>query len=82
MQNNSKNDSEIIANYKKDALDQSFRDSVGTISKEGNRNYVVPQKPNGRLYNLRFYFSYFIWFCFSLYLLLRWRVSHYSYLMF
>jgi cytochrome c oxidase accessory protein FixG len=59
MQNNSKNDSEIIANYKKDALDQSFRDSVGTISKEGNRNYVLPQKPNGRLYNLRSYFSYF-----------------------
>jgi cytochrome c oxidase accessory protein FixG len=59
MQNNSKNDSEIIANSKKDALDQSFRDSVGTISKEGNRNYVVPQKPNGRLYNLRSYFSYF-----------------------
>ena len=59
MQNNSKNDSEIIANYKKDALDQTFRDAVGTISKEGNRNYVLPQKPNGRLYNLRSYFSYF-----------------------
>ena len=59
MQNNSKNDSESIANYKKDALDQSFRDAVGTISKEGNRNYVIPQKPKGRLYNLRSYFSYF-----------------------
>ena len=59
MPNNSKNDSESIANYKKDALDQSFRDAVGTISKEGNRNYVIPQKPKGRLYNLRSYFSYF-----------------------
>ena len=59
MQNNSKNDSESIANYKKDALDQTFRDAVGTISKEGNRNYVIPQKPKGRLYNLRSYFSYF-----------------------
>ena len=59
MQNNSKNDSESIANYKKDALDQTFRDAVGTISKEGNRNYVIPQKPKGRLYNSRSYFSYF-----------------------
>ena len=59
MQNSSINDSEIIANYKKDALDQTFRDAVGTISKEGNRNYVVPQKPNGKLYNLRSHFSYF-----------------------
>ena len=52
-------DSESIANYKKDLLDQSFRDSVSTISKEGNRNYVNPQKPNGRFYRLRSYFSYF-----------------------
>ncbi len=59
MPNNSKNDSESIANYKKDALDQTFRDAVGTISKEGNRNYVIPQKPGGKLYNLRSYFSYF-----------------------
>ena len=59
MPNNSKNDSESIANYKKDALDQTFRDAVGTISKEGNRNYVIPQKPKGRLYNSRSYFSYF-----------------------
>ena len=59
MQNSSINDSEIIANYKKDALDQTFRDAVGTISKEGNRNYVIPQKPGGKLYNLRSYFSYF-----------------------
>ena len=59
MQNNSINESESIANYKKDALDQTFRDAVSTISKEGNRNYVVPQKPKGRLYNLRSYFSYF-----------------------
>ena len=36
-------DSESIANYKKELLDQSFRDSVATISKEGNRNYVNPQ---------------------------------------
>ncbi|MFM2439922.1 MAG: cytochrome c oxidase accessory protein CcoG, partial [Bacteroidota bacterium] len=52
-------DSENIAEFKKDLLDQGFRDSVATISKEGNRNYISPQKPKGRFYNLRSYFSYF-----------------------
>ena len=52
-------DSESIVNYKQGLLDQTFRDSVSTISKEGNRNYVNPQKPHGKLYNLRSYFSYF-----------------------
>ena len=59
MEQNNKTDSESISNYKKDLLDQTFRDSVATISKEDNRNYVNPQKPNGKLYNLRSYFSYF-----------------------
>jgi cytochrome c oxidase accessory protein FixG len=59
MEQNNKIDSESISNYKKDLLDQTFRDSVATISKEGNRNYVHPQKPHGKLYNLRSYFSYF-----------------------
>ncbi|MEI7589304.1 MAG: cytochrome c oxidase accessory protein CcoG [Chitinophagia bacterium] len=53
------NDSESISNYKRDLLDQTFRDAISTISKEGNRNYVNPQKPSGKLYNLRSYFSYF-----------------------
>lgn len=43
---------------KKDFLDQSFRDSVATISKEGKRNYITPQQPKGKLYDLRSYFSY------------------------
>ena len=47
------------ANLKKELLDQEFRDSVGTISKEGKRNFIFPQKPFGKLYNLRSYFSYF-----------------------
>ena len=37
----------------------SFRDSVATISKEGRRNYILPKKPRGRLYNLRTWFSIF-----------------------
>jgi len=41
------------AQEKKDHLDQSFRDSVATISKKGSRNYIFPKKPKGRLYNWR-----------------------------
>ncbi len=38
---------------------ESFRDSFGTISKEGKRNFINPKKPKGRLYNLRTRFSIF-----------------------
>lgn len=37
----------------------SFRDSVATISKDGQRNYIHPKKPKGKLYNLRTRFSIF-----------------------
>ena len=40
-------------------LDESFRDSVATISKEGKRNFLHPKKPKGKLYNLRTWFSLF-----------------------
>jgi cytochrome c oxidase accessory protein FixG len=53
------NNKERVASLKKELLDQDFRDSVGTISKEGKRNYIFPQKPFGKLYHLRSYFSYF-----------------------
>ena len=52
-------DTGTLANNKQGMLDQSFRDGVATINKEGNRNYIYPQKPKGRLYNIRSYFSYF-----------------------
>lgn len=39
--------------------DESFRDSVATISKEGKRNFLHPKKPSGKLYNLRSWFSVF-----------------------
>jgi len=42
-----------IVEEKKELLDQSFRDSVATISKQGKRNYIFPKKPKGKLYNLR-----------------------------
>src|SRR5579862_6660830 len=48
------------------ALDKkgTYRDSVATISKEGRRNYINPKKPQGRLYNLRTWFSIFYLFVF------------------
>lgn len=33
--------------------DESFRDHVATIDKEGKRNWIYAQKPKGKLYNLR-----------------------------
>ena len=42
-----------IVEEKKELLDQSFRDSVATISKQGKRNYIFPKKPTGKFYNLR-----------------------------
>lgn len=41
------------------SLDESFRDSVATITKDGKRNFIHPKKPKGRLYNLRTWFSIF-----------------------
>lgn len=42
-----------IVQEKREYLDQSFRDSVATISKQGTRNYIFPKKPKGKLYNWR-----------------------------
>lgn len=40
--------------------DESFRDSIGTIDKEGKRAWVYPKKPKGRLYDKRKIVSYFL----------------------
>ena len=37
----------------------SFRDSVATISKEGKRNFIIPKKPKGKYYQRRTWFSIF-----------------------
>jgi cytochrome c oxidase accessory protein FixG len=41
------------ADEKKSLLDQTFRDSVATIDKQGHRKYIQPKKPKGKLYNKR-----------------------------
>ncbi len=38
--------------------DESFRDSISTISEEGSRNWIYPQKPKGQLYDKRKLVSY------------------------
>lgn len=41
------------AEGKKVYIDQGFRDSIATVTKEGKRNFLNPKKPKGKLYNLR-----------------------------
>jgi len=40
-------------------VDESFRDSIGTIRKDGKRNFLHPKQPKGRYYNYRSILSYF-----------------------
>ncbi|SEH66874.1 cytochrome c oxidase accessory protein FixG [Paenimyroides aquimaris] len=40
--------------------DDSFRDSIGTIDKEGKRAWVYPKKPEGKYYNKRKMVSYLL----------------------
>ncbi len=44
----------------KETLDQSFRDSIGTIKKDGKRNWVFPKRPSGWYYNARTWVSVFL----------------------
>jgi cytochrome c oxidase accessory protein FixG len=37
---------------------ESFRDSIATINKEGEREWIFPTKPKGRYYDLRTYFTW------------------------
>jgi len=39
---------------------ENFRDSIGTISEEGKRQWIFPKKPAGKFYKYRKYVSYFL----------------------
>ncbi|ALM08113.1 cytochrome C oxidase [Sediminicola sp. YIK13] len=39
-------------------MDDNFRDSIGTINKEGKRSWIFPKKPSGRYYTYRKWVSY------------------------
>ncbi len=41
------------------APNEIFRDSIGTITKEGNRNWIFAKRPHGKLYNWRTVVSVF-----------------------
>jgi cytochrome c oxidase accessory protein FixG len=45
-------------NNKLENHDESFRDSIGTINKEGDRAWVFPTKPHGKYYDLRTYVTW------------------------
>ncbi len=38
----------------------SFRDQLATVSKEGKRNWIYPKKPSGRFYNARTLVSFLL----------------------
>ena len=38
--------------------DESFRDSIATINKEGDRAWIFPTKPKGKYYDFRTYFTW------------------------
>lgn len=39
-------------------MNEQFRDSIGTINKDGGRSWVFPKKPTGKFYKYRTYVSY------------------------
>ncbi|HFG0565229.1 TPA: cytochrome c oxidase accessory protein CcoG [Flavobacterium psychrophilum] len=41
-------------------LDETFRDSIGTIDDQGHRKFIFPKKPSGKLYEYRKWVSYFL----------------------
>ncbi|MBN8546216.1 MAG: cytochrome c oxidase accessory protein CcoG [Ignavibacteria bacterium] len=43
-----------------EVIDQSFRDSIGTIKKDGKRNWIFPKRPSGWYYNARSIVSIFL----------------------
>ncbi|QZK90768.1 cytochrome c oxidase accessory protein CcoG [Flavobacterium sp. CHNK8] len=42
------------------SADEAFRDTIGTIDEEGNRKFIYPKKPSGKLYEYRKWVSYFL----------------------
>ncbi|OUD37145.1 cytochrome c oxidase accessory protein CcoG [Flavobacterium sp. FPG59] len=40
--------------------DEAFRDTIGTIDEAGNRKFIYPKKPSGKLYEYRKWVSYFL----------------------
>lgn len=45
---------------KEEYMDQSFRDSIGTVDEEGKRKWVYPKKPKGPFHKARAWVSVFL----------------------
>lgn len=41
-------------------MEENYRDSINTITKEGKRNWIYPKKPSGRFWKYRKYVSYLL----------------------
>lgn len=41
-------------------MDQSFRDSIGTVKEDGQRSWIYPKKPSGKYYSARTWVSLFL----------------------
>lgn len=48
----------------KELHDEAFRDSIATINQDGKRSFLFPNKPSGKYYDLRTYFTWFYLFVF------------------
>jgi len=48
------------AEKKEQQLDQTFRDTIGTVDEAGDRVWLYPKKPKGRFYNARTYVSWLL----------------------
>jgi cytochrome c oxidase accessory protein FixG len=46
-----------MSDKNKPQMDESFRDSIGTVTQKGERIWVYPKKPKGKFYNARTIFS-------------------------
>lgn len=48
---------EFMSNEKKTEVDESFRDSIATVTQKGERVWIFPKQPSGKFYNARTLFS-------------------------
>ena len=47
-----------MSDEQREKMDESFRDSIGTVTQKGERIWVYPKKPKGKFYNARTIFSF------------------------
>jgi cytochrome c oxidase accessory protein FixG len=48
-----------LKNKHSELHDESFRDSIATVNEQGKRAWIFPNKPHGKYYDFRTYFTWF-----------------------